>query len=193
MNNYEVELKNLINFGIKDSEELTREERIKRMTSFRNSLSIQKYANLFQNISEDLLNDKIDDKGKVIDLLIEFIRSYSVLEDNIEKMPKLIITLYKSHMNLIRLIISLELIENLEFVVPKPFTETALNYLDYLDNEENQLYINYNYEKIAKFNKRLFQYLEKKDENNCLYQNSIDNDLINTLNSKLNSLKHLQK
>ncbi len=193
MNNYEVELKNLINFGIKDSEELTREERIKRMTSFQNSLSIQKYANLFQNISEDLLNDKIDDKGKVIDLLIEFIRSYSVLEDNIEKMPKLIITLYKSHMNLIRLIISLELIENLEFVVPKPFTETALNYLDYLDNEENQLYINYNYEKIAKFNKRLFQYLEKKDENNCLYQNSIDNDLINTLNSKLNSLKHLQK
>lgn len=79
-NKYIIELNQLINFGISEDEELTREARYERMKSFRADLSYEKYRTLFKELQDYILNEEIliNEKEQVILLMIEFIRNYPI-------------------------------------------------------------------------------------------------------------------
>jgi len=72
-NDYVTQLNTLINFGIPDGLELSREERISRMKEFRDTLSYEKYEELFKEIEEYLLNEKVSllDKDTTLTTLLE--------------------------------------------------------------------------------------------------------------------------
>ena len=59
------------------------------MQDFRNSLSYEKYEFLFIDIEKYLLNENVSlsCKDTTLTTLLEFIRSYSVFEDNVDKFP----------------------------------------------------------------------------------------------------------
>ena len=192
-NNYVKILNNLINFGIDENEELTREEKFKRMQDFRNSLSYEKYEFLFIDIEKYLLNENVSlqDKDTTLTTLLELIRSYSIFEDNVDKFPINIQQIYISFMNFRRLLILFEQVHYSEITRIIDFEEVMNSYMDYLDSPENELFINVCFSKIENFNSNILDYLNKKDYNGIKHIDNINNpELINLLKTKINGLQN---
>ena len=192
-NNYVKILNNLINFGIDENEELTREERFKRMQDFRNSLSYEKYESLFIDIEKYLLNENVSlqDKDITLTTLLELIRSYSVFEDNVDKFPINIQQIYISFINFRRLLILFEQVYYSEITRIIDFEEVMNSYMDYLDSPENELFINICFSKIENFNSNILDYLNKEDCNGIKHIDNINNpELINLLKTKINGLQN---
>lgn len=189
------EIQLVINFGIDDSEKLTREERISRMQKFRKELSVEKYSVLFSKIEAILLDENIQEEEK--DLLIsEFLNLlsyYTTLQESYEKFPGLLQQIYKSHMLYKRICILFEVINDYEFAAPNDFEQILLDYFDFLEKPENEFYIHNCYSKIDEFNKIVLKYLTKKDCENRTFENTINNpELIATFKNKVNELSQVR-
>lgn len=192
-NNYVKILNNLINFGIDENEELTREERFKRMQDFRNSLSYEKYESLFIDIEKYLLNENVSlqDKDTTLTTLLELIRSYSIFEDNVDKFPINIQQIYISFMDFRKLLILFEQVYYSDITRSIDFEEVMNSYMNYLDSPENELFINICFSKIENFNSNILDYLNKKDYNGIKHIDNINNpELINLLKTKINGLQN---
>jgi len=190
-NDYVTQLNTLINFGIPDGLELSREERISRMKEFRDTLSYEKYEELFKEIEEYLLNEKVSllDKDTTLTTLLEFIRSYPILEDNINKFSITIQQFYNNFIDFRRLLILFEQLYYFDITRPLEFEEIMNSYFEYLDNPQNELFIHIYYSKIEKFNKSILDYLNKTDFNGIKHIDNINNpELISLLKSKINDL-----
>lgn len=190
------ELKTLINFGIRNTEKLTPGERRNRMASFRKEVSIDKYRDLFNSLQDYFLNEEVpsEEKSDVIILTIEFIRYFPALEDNITFLPSIIQKLYSCHMNLYKIMFMFEYLESREFTCINDFNTIMLDYLDYLDNSENDFYIHNCYSKIKDFNDKIFGYLNKCDYNGIRHRDNINKpELISQLESKFNQLDESRK
>ena len=192
-NNYATYLNDLINFGISKSEELTYEERRIRMDDFRSSLSYEKYESLFLELENFLLNEEVslNDKDITLTNLLEFIRCYPKLEDNIQKFPITIQKLYQNFLDFKRILVFFDLVNESDITRTLDFEFMANLYLDFLNNPEYELFIHINYSKIEKLNKDILNYFNKTDFNGIKNIDNINNqELINVLKDKMNDLKN---
>lgn len=190
-NDFIEELKKLINFGIDGGEILSFEERKERMSSFRNDLSVDKYMNLFLSISNYLLSSEVSslEKDEVIKYLLGFIRNFSIIENNISKLPVVIQNLYNSHINLFDILLAFDYIYTNDYTAIKFFEDTMLRYLDFLENPINEFYINNYFSYISKFNNKIIDYLNKVDINGIKHSDNIgDSKIIELLNKKIDEL-----
>lgn len=188
-NKYVVELNKLINNGINENEELTREERVSRIKEFRETLSYEKYSNLFNDLQKYILNDGIlsEEKEIVIFLVIEFIRSFPKLEDAIELFPEIIKMIYKSFIEYKDLSILFEQIYFSDICRMKEYVEVVNRYLKFLENPNHELFIHDCYSRITIFNESLINYLDKTDFNGIKHRDTINNpELESLLKEKLN-------
>lgn len=195
-NNYREILKTLINFGISNTEELPIDERRKRVKEFRDNLSYEKYSDLFTNLEAYILNNDINliEKEEVISLIIELIRAYSKFEDNIELFPNTIKLLFKNYNDFNRLKILFEQVYYSDICMIIDYTNIVYDYLDFLDNSSNELFIQYCYSKILDFNEKLIIYLDKTESTGIKHRDIINNpELENTLKERLNILSNRRK
>lgn len=176
-NNYLKKLTILINFGLEANINYTQEEKYKVMSSLRNSVSIAKYQDFFNELQNYLLNNDIksEEKDLIINKIIEFISLYPSLYQHVEKLPILITKIYYIDEILNRFTILFEQIENLEITVIKGFQDITKRYLEFLNNEDNSYYIHNCYSKIEKFNNKLLDYLNRKDSNGVRNEININN------------------
>lgn len=194
-NNYINILNKLINFDISNNEELTIEERRRQIKEFRNSLSYEKYSNLFNELENYILNEEIDmlEKESVIYLIIEFIRSFPILEDNINSFPSNIKLLYKSFIEYKDINLLFEQVYYTDICMVFDYIDVVNRYLDFLDKPSNELFIHYCYSKVLSLNKKLLEYLDKKEMNNHTNREIINNEeLENSLINSLNVLKSVR-
>ena len=170
------EIKLIINFGIDENENLSKEERISRMQIFKKELSVEKYNALFINIEDALLKDNItlNEKDMLISKFLDLFSYYTVLQENYYKLPLILQQLYKSHSFYKRLCVLFEAIDNKEFAMTFDFEKIMLDYFDFLDNPENEFYIYNCYSKIEKINKMVNNFLNKKDFNDKKFEDVIN-------------------
>lgn len=94
-------------------------------------------------------------------------------------------------MNLNRLMILFEQIYYSDVCVPSEYERIVNEYFNYLDSLDNELYIHYCYSRIALFNNKLIEYLNKTDYNGVKHKDNInDPELISLLKSKINNLNN---
>jgi len=182
-NKYVVELNKLISFGIDSNEELTLEERKIRIKEFRETLSYEKYSDLFNKLQDYILNDKVfpEEKETIIFLVIEFIRSFPKLEDNIELFPNTIKILYKSFIDFKRLNILFERVYYSDICMAIDYIEIVNDYFEFLDNPNHELFIHDCYSRITMFNEMLIEYLDKTDFEGIKHRDTINNSELEML------------
>lgn len=191
--NYIDKLNTLINFGISNEELLTHEERKVRLHDFRSTLSYEKYSDLFNELESYILNEENDflEKEQVIYSLIEFIRSFPKLEDNIELFPNSIKTLYNGFIEYKNLCVLFEQVYYSDICMIVDYNDIVNSYLEFLDKPLNDLFIHYCYSKVIELNKRLIDYLDKTEMTGMKNRDVINNpELENTLKESLNILNY---
>ena len=185
MNSLVNRLKVLNNFGINDNEELTPIERINRIKEFRGNMNYENYQSIFVETVNFLNNaeSSLEDKNLIVLNIINLIRNFTVLEDNINNFPLEIQILYSSYMELKRIKQHFELsansISNYDEIV-----SIVNNYLDYLNNENHKYLISNCPSLIENFNKTIFAYMEKENELGIKHKEYISTNLINQLNEQ---------
>lgn len=192
-NNYINKLNTLINFGISNEENLTHEERRVRLSEFRENLSYEKYSDLFNELESYILNEENDflEKEQVIYSLIEFIRSFPKLEDNIDLFPITIKSLYKGFIEYKNLNILFEQVYYSDICMVVDYNNIVNSYLEFLDKPCNDVFIHYCYSKVIELNKRLVDYLDKTEMNGMKNRDIINNsELENTLKENLHILNY---
>lgn len=186
-------LNTLINFGIEENEELTREERFKRMQDFRSNLCYEKYEYLFLELDEYLFNENVSlsSKDTTLTTLLEFIRSYPILENNIDKFPINIQNFYNNFIDFRRILILFEQIYYCDITKTTDFADVMNMYFDFLDDLANELFIHICYLKIENLNKSILDYLNKTDFNGIKHIDNINNpELINLLKTRISDLQN---
>ena len=186
---YEKELKRLINFGIDEENNYSKEELFQLRDEFRKNISYELYQDLFQEIEKYILEDNETDKEELILLVIELISCFPQLENSINLFPITIINLYSSYINYKNICILFENIYYSDICSPLRYEEIILKFLAYIEDENNSYFINYCFRKIEKLYNGLIQYLDKKDYENVKYKEIINNpELITMLKNKMNDL-----
>lgn len=185
MNSLVNRLKVLNNFGINENEELTPVERINRIKEFRNNMNYENYQSIFVETVNFLNNaeSSLEDKNLIVLNIINLIRNFPALEDNINYFPLEIQILYSSYMELKGIKQHFELSAN--SISNYNDIESIINdYLDYLNNENYKYLISNCPSLIENFNKTIFDYLEKKNESGIKHKEFISVNLINQLNEQ---------
>lgn len=183
-------LKRLINFGVDSEEKLTNQELKLKMSQFRKNLKFEDYVSLFNKV-DSLITENVGsiDLDILIRYLIEFIRSYSEIEDNVHNMPKSIQSIYYSYYKFYGILLKLEQIENYDFCAIKPFENILENYFKILDDFNNNLFINCYYSFIEIINVKINSYINKIDQEGNSFKNSISFSLLEALENRLNNIK----
>ena len=193
MTNYVNELNKLINFGISLNEDLTIEDRRNRIKEFRETLSYEKYSKLFNELENYILDNEIasDEKEKVIFLVLEFIRSFTRLEDNIDLFPNNIKILYNSFNEYNAIYILFEYIYYNDVCMVADYLNIVERYLSFLENPIHELFIHECYSRITILTESMINYLDKTDFNGVKHRDTINNhELENRLKEKLDNLNN---
>lgn len=181
---YIKEFQRLMNFGILEDEILTQEEKIRRTNQFRKELSIQKYEELFNEICLYLKQDNINslEKGQVVDMFLDFITYFPQLEDNVTLLPVDLLNLYYAYFEFKRILIMLSIVNGYDFPSEIEITNLINEYMNLLENPQNQLFISYGPHIIEEINNMFVSYLEKEDFNQIKFKDSLDPSIVNTIN-----------
>lgn len=185
------EIKLIINFGIDESEIISREDKINRMKQFRETLSVEKYYDLFLGIQNSLLDEKVleSEKDLLISEFLNLLSYYTTLQESYEKFPELLKQIFIFQNLYKRLCILMEVINDYDVPMPLDFEEILLDYFDFLENPDNEFFIHNCYSKIDIFNKIILDYLNKKDYNNKKFEDSINKpELISLFKTKINEI-----
>ena len=171
-------LNNLLNFGVREDEVLSSQERIKIVKSFKDNFHIEDYLSFFNDLEKYILNEKVsyEEKEKVIILLMRLLSSSWRLEDNISMLPVTIITIYNSYISFLNINILFEEINNSEVTYVEELKYILLIYMDFLDNPINESFIQNVFSKIKHFNEILQGYLDSENIYGIKHKNDIDND-----------------
>ena len=146
---------------------------------------------IFKEIS-NILNDsniKIEDKQEIVYLLIEVSKCLLGFETIIKKLPSSLQNILNSYNELKNIQIITETLDNFkEYVIPNIFENVVRDYLNFLENNNNQLFIMYDNYYINNFNKYLLDYINRLDCNNEKFENGINKDYVLRI-KELNNIK----
>lgn len=184
-------LRSILNYEISPLEQLSFDERRKRINDFCANLSFQNYLNLFNQINDVILDDEIDCKEKenLIKLLIECINMYSKFYENIDLFPKEIKKVYFCFNALKRIKVGIENFLQKDIVAVKDFENILLYYMDFVDNPNNAMFINICYSEIEKINSKIINELQNIDVVGRTKESLINQDLINQFKERITTLK----
>ena len=150
---------------------------------------------IFEDVN-NILNDNsvdIEDKQDIVYLLIEVSKCLTGFEKIISKLPINLQSILNSYEDLKNIQILFETLENIkEFVMPKIYEKIVIQYLDFLENNNNQEFIMYDNYYINKFNQYLLDYLNRIDINNEKFENGISKDIVDKvkdLNKNITNMK----
>jgi len=190
--NYISMFKKLNNFGIDADEKLSDEEIKNRMSQFRKSLTFNDYKKLFDDLEKYLLSFNVlkSEKQEVMILLLEFIDLYYGIQKHLDEFPLTIKNLYKSHSKLNGYKALMENANKYEFPAVDEFERLILIYLDYLDDMNNDFFIQICSSIISKFNDDLIVYLNR-EYNGKKFAEYLNRDLINHFYDKILLLNEL--
>ena len=177
MTNYYIDvLNNLLNYGITKDEEVTSEERIKHLESFKKNFCLELYLDFFKSLELYLLNNKIpiEEKAKVIMLLIDVIRSFSEFEGKISNFLPFIQSIYNSYLSFLDINILFEGLCTGKVVCLDTLKGIIIKYLEFLKDSNNEFFIHYVFSKIEHFNKKLEILLDTNCSNGLSYRNNLN-------------------
>ncbi len=139
-----------------------------------------------------ILNDNnvnIEDKKEIVYLLIDVSKSLVGFEKILKELPSSLQMILNSYNELKRIQIVTETLENIkEFVIPTIFENVVKDYLDFLENINNQLFIMYDNYYLNKFNQYLLTYINRVDCNNEKFADGLSKDLVDKV-KELNNTK----
>jgi len=139
-------------------------------------------GSLFKEIESYLLNNEIfvEDKIEVITLLFEFIDTYPSIQNKINEVPISIRYLYMDYVNLKGFNVLFEIANSYEFPANNDFEDLATRYLNFLNDNNSELFIQYCSAYIRNFNNKLKSYLNREYLGEA-FEKSFNQDLINDL------------
>ena len=190
MNKYLKKLYELYNFGIKNGEELSPSERSIRISEFKENLSYENYSDLFNDITNYLLDENVvsEEKSEIINMLLEVIKYFPKFSNDIKKFPSLINELYAINEKLFYMFFEFGNLETIEICSPVVFEKTTLNYINFLEDPVNEFYVHNYYGKIENYNNRLLKYLDRIDYDGKEFKTLINPEVIEILKTKINVL-----
>lgn len=145
---------------------------------------------LFQEIESYLLNNEIfvEDKIEVITLLFEFIDAYPLIQNKIKDVPISIRYLYRDYVNLKGINVLFEIVNSYEFPANNDFEDLVTRYLNFLNDTNTELFIQYCSAYIRKFNNQLKNYLNREYLGET-FEKSFNQDLINDLKQQFKNFE----
>ncbi len=162
------------------------------MQEVKNKLNeLYKYQNIdevnldiFEEVS-NILNDNninIEDKQEIVYLLIDVSKCLVGFEKIMNKLPFTIQSILKSYNDLKNIQILTETLESCkEYVLPTLFENDVSKYFDFLEEDNNELFIMYDNYYINRFNQYLLDYINRVDVNNEKFASGINKDIVNKI------------
>ncbi len=162
------------------------------MQEVKNKLNeLYKYQNIdevnldiFEEVSNNLNdnNINIEDKQEIVYLLIDVSKCLVGVEKIFNKLPFNIQSILKSYNDLKNIQILTETLESCkEYVLPTIFENAVSRYFDFLDDNNNGLFIMYDNYYINRFNQYLLNYINRVDVNNEKFANGLNKDMVNKI------------
>ena len=179
------------NFGISNIDQISVEEKKKRANDFLENYSFEQYENLFIQINAVLIDDNVSvlEKNQLTNLLLECIDLYTKLKGNIDKFPKVIKEVYCSY-NAFKLI---EFgVDNYLYpgIVAVRYVEDMLvYYMDFMDDPNNQTFLDLCFDKIEQTNEKIIREFEKSDQMGIVKETLIKTGLVQQFKTKIGNLK----
>lgn len=195
-NKYIDKLNSIMNYELESNSDFTDPIIRKKAMEFRENISYEKYMELFNGIDLYIKNDKEDDYSKeiVIKLLIKCIKFFNNLDEDIDLFPSTIKIIYKGFIEYNNIVILFSQMDCSDICMIGPYFETAIRYLEFLDNPNYELFIHYCYSEVVELNKNLIDYLDRLEINGVKYRNIINDPVLERmLKEKLNNLNDRKK
>ncbi len=154
------------------------------------NLDLEIFEEVDSNLNDGNIN--IEDKQEIVYLLIEVSKCLGGFEEIIKELPSNLQKILNSYNELKNIQILYETLENIkEYVIPNIYERIVMQYLNYLENDNNQLFIMYDNYYINRFNQYLLDYLNRVDINNEKFENGISKDITEKV-KELNNTNNLK-
>ena len=154
------------------------------------NLDLEIFEEVDSNLNDGNIN--IEDKQEIVYLLIEVSKCLGGFKEIIKELPSNLQKILNSYNELKNIQILFETLENIkEYVIPNIYERAVMQYLNYLENDNNQLFIMYDNYYINRFNQYLLDYLNRIDINNEKFENGISKDIVQKV-KELNCTNNLK-
>lgn len=138
---------------------------------------------IFYSLADYITIYTLDKKDKylLIRLFLEITLCCINIEKNIHLLPPTLENIYYSNLNFKNIILLFEDIDTIDVPSKVGYEQVVNLYIDFLEDSNNFNFVTYNFPIIKKYNRKLLDYLDKRDYNDNRFEDAIDPNVIYNL------------